>query len=382
VDTLSQKRETLTARIEDLNLQIQQKHEAVDEIVAELEASEIGIPSPDVQLPTVAEAEKSVQGLERRLGHLGDVNMLAIEQYDTAVERIAGLVEDGKLLRDRRDQLVSIAEQLEDERKTRLMAVFDHVNKNFSRVYGILQPYGSGKLRMENPKNPFDGGLEMDCVPPGKSKNTQRSQLSGGEKSMAALALIFAIQDYEPGPFYYLDEVDQNLDPFNAERIATLCRMRSQRAQFMMVTLRKVSLILADHHIGITHAGDGRSRLITDFDRAAALEMSEEFEAERRAQAEAEAERAEMPELPDPEDMPRAPEPLGAPKSLGGLAERAGVEVTEGDAHEEIEAEGGTIESLRERTEDWTEDIVERDAVEQAPDDPEPESEAEQKEAE
>jgi chromosome segregation protein len=199
---------------------------------------------------------------------------------------------------------------------------------------------------------------------------------------MAALALIFAIQDYEPGPFYYLDEVDQNLDPFNAERIATLCRMRSQRAQFMMVTLRKVSLILADHHIGITHAGDGRSRLITDFDRAAALEMSEEFEAERRAQAEAEAERAEMPELPDPEDMPRAPEPLGAPKSLGGLAERAGVEVTEGDAHEEIEAEGGTIESLRERTEDWTEDIVERDAVEQAPDDPEPESEAEQKEAE
>ena len=382
VDTLSQKRETLTARIEDLNLQIQQKHEAVDEIVAELEASEIGIPSPDVQLPTVAEAEKSVQGLERRLGHLGDVNMLAIEQYDTAVERIAGLVEDGKLLRDRRDQLVSIAEQLEDERKTRLMAVFDHVNKNFSRVYGILQPYGSGKLRMENPKNPFDGGLEMDCVPPGKSKNTRRSQLSGGEKSMAALALIFAIQDYEPGPFYYLDEVDQNLDPFNAERIATLCRMRSQRAQFMMVTLRKVSLILADHHIGITHAGDGRSRLITDFDRAAALEMSEEFEAERRAQAEAEAERAEMPELPDPEDMPRAPEPLGAPKSLGGLAERAGVEVTEGDAHEEIEAEGGTIESLRERTEDWTEDIVERDAVEQAPDDPEPESEAEQKEAE
>ena len=91
VDTLSQKRETLTARIEDLNLQIQQKHEAVDEIVAELEASEIGIPSPDVQLPTVAEAEKSVQGLERRLGHLGDVNMLAIEHYDTAVERIAGL---------------------------------------------------------------------------------------------------------------------------------------------------------------------------------------------------------------------------------------------------------------------------------------------------
>jgi chromosome segregation protein len=97
-----------------------------------------------------------VQGLERRLGHLGDVNMLAIEQYDSTAERIAGLVEDGKLLRSRREHLVSIAVQLEDERKTRLMAVFNHVNSNFSRVYKILQPAGSGKLQMENPKNPFD----------------------------------------------------------------------------------------------------------------------------------------------------------------------------------------------------------------------------------
>jgi len=385
VEVLSQNRETLTARIEELNVQIQQKREAVDEIEVELEAAEVSIPSPDVQLPTVAEAEKSVQGLERRLGHLGDVNMLAIEHYDTAVERIAGLVEDGNLLRDRRSQLVSIAEQLEDERRTRLMTVFKHVNKNFGRVYKILQPTGSGSLRMENPKKPFEGGLEMDCVPPGKSKHTKRSMLSGGEKSMAALALIFAIQDYEPSPFYYLDEVDQNLDPFNAGRIAALCRMRSQRAQFMMVTLRKVSLTLADHHVGITHAGDGCSRLISEFDRAAAIEMGEEFEAERKSQAEAKAEREAMPELPDPEGMPRTPEPLGTPKSLGGLAERAGVEVVEGDAEEGIEAGDGTLESLRDRTDDWTEDMEERETTEQTPEEPavtESEAEAEQKEAE
>ena len=386
VDTLSQKRETIAARIEELNVQIQQKREAVDEIVAELEDAGIAIPSPETQLPTVGEAEKSVQGLERRLGHLGDVNMLAIEQYDSTAERIAGLVEDGKLLRSRREQLVSIAVQLEDERKTRLMAVFEHVNNNFGRVYKILQPTGTGSLRMENPKKPFEGGLEMDCVPPGKSKKTRRNQLSGGEKSMAALALIFAIQDYEPSPFYYLDEVDQNLDPFNAERIATLCRMRSQRAQFLMVTLRKVSLTLADHHIGITHAGDGRSRLITDFDRAAAIEMGEEFEAEQRAQAQSKSERETMPELPDPGDMPRAPEPLGTPKSLGGVAERAGVDIEATVEEESVEGEAGTIESLRDRTEDWTEDIEEREEIEQtlveSENEDEVDSEAEQKEAE
>ena len=363
LDTLSQRRETLASRIEELNGQIQQKRQAVDEIVAELADAGIKIPPADVDLPTVAEAEKSVQGLERRLGQLGNVNMLAIEQYDITAERIAALAEDATLLRSRRDQLISLSDQLESERKTRLMAVFNHVDKNFSKVYEILQPGGSGSLRMENPKNPFEGGMEMDCVPPGKSKNTRRSMLSGGEKSMAALALIFALQDYEPSPFYYLDEVDQNLDPFNAERIATLCRMRSLRAQFLMVTLRKVTLTLADHHIGVTHAGDGRSRLITDFDRATALEMGDQFEAERKAQEESAADMESMPELPEPEDMPRAPEPLGTPKSLGGLADRAGVEIEEGEEAIEEATEVETMDSLRERTEEWTEDIEERESV-------------------
>jgi chromosome segregation protein len=367
LETKSQKRQTFNSRIEELNIQINQKRAAVDEIIAELAAENIEIPSSDIQLPTVAEAQKVVQGLERRLGHLGDVNMLAIEQYDVAVERIAGLVEDGKILRQRRDDLVGIAEKLESERKKRLLLVFDHVNKNFSRVYEKLQPGGIGSLRLENKKNPFDGGLEMDCVPPGKNSKTRRNLLSGGEKSMAALALIFAIQDYEPSPFYYFDEVDQNLDPFNSELIATLCLMRSQRAQFIMVTLRKVSLNLANHHIGITHAGDGCSRRITDFDRAAALQMSEEIEKEEAARKQSDEERSELV-LPDPSQMPRVPEPLGAPKSLGGLAERAGVDIeNELPASDDLSPiENKNLEALRERTEDWSEDIGEANIVQQA----------------
>ena len=97
---------------------------------------------------------------------------------------------------------------------------------------------------------------------------------------MAALALVFSIQDFEPSTFYYFDEVDQNLDPFNCQRIAMLCRRRSEAAQFIMVTLRKVSLSMANHHIGITHAGDGVSRRITDFNREAALALGEAFEKE------------------------------------------------------------------------------------------------------
>jgi len=364
LDQLSKERETLRSRIDELNSQISQKTTLAEETAEELADAGVAIPSEDIQLPTIAEAERAMQGLERRLGNLGNVNMLAIDQYDETADRIASLIEDGKTLRSRRDHLVSIAEQLENERKTRFMTVFEHVNNNFSRVYEILQPSGSGKLRLENSKNPFEGGLEMACVPPGKSRNTRRSALSGGEKSMAALALIFAIQDYEPSPFYYFDEVDQNLDPFNSGRIATLCRIRSERAQFIMVTLRKVSLSLADHHIGITHAGDGCSRRITDFDRAAAIELSEELEAEKRAQEESKAEKDAMPDLPDPRDMPKVPEPLHTPASLGGLAERAGIDTEiDGDETDSAEESDSVMDSLRERTGEWTEDIDEKEKV-------------------
>ena len=96
--------------------------------------------------------------------------MLAIEQYDETANRIEQLIEDGSTLRKRRDMLVDIVDRLENERKSRLLAVFEHISENFSRVYAILQPGGNGRLRLENPENPFEGGLEMDCVPPGKSQ--------------------------------------------------------------------------------------------------------------------------------------------------------------------------------------------------------------------
>jgi hypothetical protein len=114
--------------------------------------------------------------------------------------------------------------------------------------------------------------------------------------------------------------------------------------------------------------------------------MGEEFEAEKNAKALAEAEREAMPELPDPEGMPRVPEPLGTPKSLGGVAERAGVDIEATEAEEEAEAEGGTIVSLRDRTGDWTEDIEEREEIEQnlveSENEDEADTEAEKKEAE
>ena len=168
--------------------------------------------------------------------------------------------------------------------------------------------------------------------------------------------MIFAIQDYDPSPFYYFDEVDQNLDAVNAELIAKMCRQRSKQAQFIMVTLRKVSLRLADHHIGITHGGDGCSRRIIDFDRDRAIELSEiESAKDNPLDERINAIKLEK-QLAADSDMPTVPEPLPPPSSLGGL-----LNYTEDD-----DIEDSSISSLADRASELTEDIEERQELVEA----------------
>lgn len=194
----------------------------------------------------------------------------------------------------------------------------------------------------------------MWAQPRGKSNKSRLQGLSGGEKSMASLSLIFAIQDHDPSPFYYFDEVDQNLDVPNSKLIATECRNRSEAAQFIMVTLRKVSLELADHHIGITHGGDGCSRRIVDFDRERAIELGAEAEKEASNAAEKNHSRIEEARI-IAKEMPEVPDALPAPKSLGGLLKHID--------SEEQESEATGFESLSERAEDMSEEIEERQKI-------------------
>ena len=260
-----------------------------------------------------------------------------------------------KQLQARRSHLIDITEKLESQRKAKLLKVLDKVNENFKESYKILSDGGRGELYLENPEEPFKGGLELWAKPKGKSSKVNRLQLSGGEQSMAALALIFAIQDYDPSPFYYFDEVDQNLDADNAERIAEMCRQRSKKAQFIMVTLRKVSLRLADHHIGITHGGDGCSRRIVDFDRERAMELSEKYSSSDSELEDRISEIAAEKLIEDNNEMPKVPEPLPPPKSLGNLLNHM-IESAE-------EGEETTITSLSERAAETQEDIEERQAI-------------------
>ena len=341
---------------DELGRSIINKEMVINELYSDMQANDISPAPPEVSLPSVGDAEKRVRSLERAMEKHGPVNMLAIEQYAECQERLDSMKVEFKQLQSRRANLVEITEKLESQRKQKLVKVLDKVNENFQKSYKILSDGGKGELYLENPDEPFKGGLELWAKPKGKSSKVNRLQLSGGEQSMAALALIFAIQDYDPSPFYYFDEVDQNLDAINAERIAEMCRERSKKAQFLMVTLRKVSLRLADHHIGITHGGDGCSRRIVDFDRERAIKLSEIESAKDNPLDERISAIALEKQQDAQADMPTVPEPLPPPKSLGGLL----------NFTEEIAEEETTISGLMERASETSEDIQERREVSDA----------------
>ena len=324
---------------------IQQKQQELHGVEMDMGATGIEPPEEGTVLDSVSDIDRRIRRLERRLEEFGMVNMRAIEQYDAVEERLNAMEGDFKKLRDRKRQLIEVAERLEEQRKIRLIAVLEKVNENFKKVYKAVSNGGRGELYLENKDEPFKGGLELWAQPKGKSSNVTRHQLSGGEQSVAALALIFAIQDYDPSPFYYFDEVDQNLDSVNAECIAKMCRERSKRAQFIMVTLRKVSLQLADHHIGITHGGDGCSRRIVDFDQEQAIALGEQALKEAETAAATNQKRAEE-EQKGLAEMPTVPEALPVPQSLGGLLKHM--------------VEDESIASLTERTIETNEDIEER----------------------
>ena len=336
---------------EDISNSLAVREQSLADLLVEMAAESIPVAGDDADLPNVGDAQKAVNSLRRKLDKFGDFNMLAIEQYDACKARLDEMKDDFKTLQQRRKQLIDITDKLETQRKTRLLSTLKEVNENFKVVYNRLSNGGRGELFLENPDEPFKGGLDMWAQPRGKSNKSRLQGLSGGEKSMASLSLIFAIQDHDPSPFYYFDEVDQNLDVPNSKLIATECRNRSEAAQFIMVTLRKVSLELADHHIGITHGGDGCSSRIVDFDRERAIELGAEAEKEASNAAEKNHSRIEEARI-IAEEMPEVPDALPAPKSLGGLLKHI--------ESDEQESEVTGFEALSERADDLSGEIEER----------------------
>jgi len=258
----------------DLILTAKTKLRSVEDTIAEYEMelqnyAEITIEPP---LPPVDELKSKIQKFEIAMAKLEPVNMKAIDEYDIQAERKIKLEDEFKRLEDQQKNLITIVENLKKKKKDGLLKVFTSVNENFQCIYHEMSGGGAAELYLENDEDPFEGGLIIKARPNNK-KILRLEALSGGEKSLTALALIFAIQHYQPSPFYLLDEVDMFLDAINAENVANMVKNNSKTAQFIMISLRKVTLKKANHVYGVTIQNNGITDIVGNINLT---ELSEE----------------------------------------------------------------------------------------------------------
>ncbi|HET6399147.1 MAG TPA: chromosome segregation protein SMC, partial [Candidatus Thermoplasmatota archaeon] len=238
--------------------------EALGEAMVELKASGLEL-APGEEVPAMDELRRDLRNQEAALDRLGPVNMRALEEFEAQSERQKGLLGEVDRLKEQRMELERLVAEITAKKKGALMEVFHAINENFREVYARASNGGQAHMELENPEDPFQGGLILKAQPPGK-KVTRLEALSGGEKSLTSMAFIFAIQRYDPSPFYYFDEVDQNLDAVNSELLAKMVRESSQFAQFIVVSLRKITLKEANHVYGVTQSTPGQSEIIANFD--------------------------------------------------------------------------------------------------------------------
>ena len=201
------------------------------------------------EIPSSSAITQRLQALVRAMEKLEPVNMRAIDEYNDVENRQKDLKSRRDILFNEREELLIRIKKYEELKKESFMETFNGVNEQFKQVFAELSE-GTGSLFLEKPDEPFTGGMTIKAQP--SEKTLQRLEaMSGGEKSLTALSLLFAIQQYRPAPFYAFDEIDMFLDAVNAERVARRIRKSAGNAQFIVVSLRKPMIEAAKHTIGV-----------------------------------------------------------------------------------------------------------------------------------
>ena len=206
-------------------------------------------------------AQKESKQLKGQIKDLGDVNIGAIEEYQQVSKRLAFLVEQRDDVLKAKEQLEDIIKEMDSTIKVRFKENFDKVVVNFAEIFKEMFGGGFAELRMEDERNPLESGIEIIAQPPGK-KLQNINLMSGGEKTMTAIALMFAVLKAKPTPFCILDEVEAALDDANVQRFAKYLR-NFNNIQFALVTHQKATMEYADVLYGITMAEQGISQVLS-----------------------------------------------------------------------------------------------------------------------
>lgn len=204
-----------------------------------------------------------ISRFERMVAEMGNVNMKALEVYEDVETQYNELLGKKDTLSREKDDVVGMMSEIESKKKELFMNTFDALNANFKRAFSELSAKGSeAYLMLESPDNPFNGGVRVRVRIAGDKFMDIRS-LSGGEKTMTALAFIFSIQDYEPASFYIFDEVDAALDKKNSEKFAQLIRKYSEKAQYIVISHNDNVITSAGTLYGVSMDEHGISNVVS-----------------------------------------------------------------------------------------------------------------------
>jgi chromosome segregation protein len=213
----------------------------------------------EVDLPAL---EAEIDGIKERIERLGPVNMTAIEEFSELEERHEFLSTQKTDLERSMESLRESIRRINRQSRQRFVEAFDHVRASFQEVFRLLFNGGRADLQLEEGEDVLECGIEILAQPPGK-RLASIQLLSGGEKALSAIALLFAIFRYQPSPFCLLDEVDAPLDDTNVGRFARMVREYARNTQFILVTHNKLSMDAADVLYGVTMEEPGVSKLMS-----------------------------------------------------------------------------------------------------------------------
>ena len=273
---LERELEPLRQRITDFQLKeqaarlgLEQYTQLLTDAEADLEAVSASILANNVRLSGL---QGEIDRLHRDITALGAVNLAALEELASASERKLFLDAQTKDLTDAMNTLEDAIRKIDGETRELLGGTFKIVNEHFGRMFPELFGGGNAKLVMTGDEI-LDAGVQVLAQPPGK-KNQTIHLLSGGEKALTAIALVFAIFQLNPAPFCLLDEVDAPLDDANTERYAKLVSSMSKETQFLFISHNKIAMEMAEQLIGVTMQEQGVSRIVA-VDMESAVSMAD-----------------------------------------------------------------------------------------------------------
>jgi chromosome segregation protein len=271
-----QKLEPLRERIADLRLKEQAARLNMEQFAGFLAEAGVDEAAIAALLAEVKEGQRAspLQGeitrLNNAIAELGAINMAALDELQTSTERKSFLDSQAEDLGTALETLENAIRKIDRETRELLQSTFDTVNDHFSQLFPALFGGGEARLSMTG-EEILDAGVQVMARPPGK-KNSTIHLLSGGEKALTAISLVFSFFQLNPAPFCLLDEVDAPLDDANTGRFCELVRRMSRQTQFLYISHNKITMEMASHLVGVTMQEQGVSRVVAvDIDEALRL---------------------------------------------------------------------------------------------------------------